>query len=115
VSKEKLYESPADKLPVKMLNDRILVKVGGPEGERRSSGGILIPATAQMSKRLIWAEVVAIGPNVRSIEPDDQVLFNPEDRYEVEVRGEDYLILRERDVHAVAASRLDEGSTGLYL
>jgi len=33
----------------------------------------------------------------------------------VEVRGIDFLILRERDVHAVAAQRLDEGSTGLYL
>ena len=34
-----------DRLPVKMLNDRILVKLGDAEGERRSSGGILIPAT----------------------------------------------------------------------
>lgn len=104
-----------DKLPIQMLNDRILVKVGGAEGERRSSGGILIPATAQMGKRLTWAEVVATGPNVRAMEPGDQVLFNPEDRYEVEVRGDDYIILRERDIHAVAAKRLAEGHTGLYL
>jgi chaperonin GroES len=103
------------KLPIKMLNDRILVCMGGPEGERRSTGGILIPATAQMGKRLVWAEVVAVGPNVRNMESGDQVLFNPEDRYEVEVRGEDYIILRERDIHAVAADRLAEGSTGLYL
>ena len=109
--------SPSDdqKLPIKMLNDRILVNMGGPEGERRSTGGILIPATAQMGKRLTWAEVVAVGPNVRNMEPGDRVLFNPEDRYEVEVRGEEYIILRERDIHAVAADRLAEGSTGLYL
>jgi chaperonin GroES len=104
-----------DKLPIKMLSDRILVRIGAAEGERRSSGGILIPATAQMSKRLAWAEVVAVGPHVRTMELGDQVLFNPEDRYEVEVRGEDYIILRERDVHAVASKRLEEGSTGLYL
>ena len=104
-----------DRLPVKMLNDRILVKLGDAEGERRSSGGILIPATAQVGKRLTWAAIVAVGPNVRNMEPGDQVLFNPEDRYEVEVRGTDYIILRERDIHAVAAERLDEGSTGLYL
>ena len=42
------------------------------------------------------------------------MLFNPEDRYEVEVSGEDYLILRERDIHAVASDRNDSG-TGLYL
>ena len=104
-----------DKLPIKMMNDRILVRVSQVDGERRSSGGILIPATAQMSKRLAWAEVVATGPNVRTMETGDQVLFNPEDRYEVEVRGTDYIILRERDVHAVAAKRLEESSTGLYL
>ena len=106
---------PIDKLPIQMQNDRILVRMGGNEGERRSTGGILIPATAQIGKRLVWAEVVAAGPNVRAMEPGDQVLFNPEDRYEVEVRGEDYIILRERDVHAVAAKRLEQGSTGLYL
>jgi chaperonin GroES len=112
---ERLTSGSADKLPIKMMSDRILVRIGGPEGERRSTGGILIPATAQMGKRLTWAEVVATGPNVRQMEPGDHVLFNPEDRYEVEVRGEDFVILRERDVHAVAASRLEEGSTGLYL
>jgi chaperonin GroES len=107
-------DAASDKLPIKMLNDRILVKLEA-DGERRSSGGILIPATAQMSKRLAWAEVIATGQNVRAMEIGDQVLFNPEDRYEVEVRGEDYIILRERDIHAVAAKRLEEGSTGLYL
>jgi chaperonin GroES len=111
----KAVEHDDEKLPIKMMNDRILVQLEGPEGERTSKSGILIPATAQMSKRLAWAEVVAMGPNVRQMEPGDRVLFNPEDRYEVEVRGTDYVILRERDVHAVASKRLEEGSTGLYL
>ncbi len=104
----------SDKLPIKMLNDRVLVRREA-DGERSSTGGILIPATAQTSHRLAWAEVVAAGSNVRSMEVGDKVLFNPEDRYEVEVRGEDFVILRERDVHAVASERLEEGSTGLYL
>ncbi len=103
------------KLPIKMLNDRILVKLDGAEGERKSTGGILIPATAQVGKRLTWASVVALGPNVRSMELDDRVLFSAEDRYEVEVGGTDYIMLRERDVHAVAAERLDDSPTGLYL
>jgi chaperonin GroES len=103
-----------EKLPIKMLNDRLLVRIPDKDGERRSSGGILIPATAQISKRLVWAEVVALGQNVRSAEVGDRVLFSPEDRYEVEVGGSDYIMLRERDIHAVAASRI-EASTGLYL
>ena len=104
-----------DKQPIKMLNDRLLVQIPTSEGERRSRSGILIPATAQVSKRLAWAEVVAVGPNVRLIEPGDQVLFSPEDRFEVEVQGDDYIILRERDIHAVASSRIEGTSTGLYL
>jgi chaperonin GroES len=102
------------KQPIKMMNDRLLVQIPSSDGERKSRGGILIPATAQVSKRLTWAEVVAAGPHVRNIEPGDLVLFNPEDRYEVEVRGDEYLILRERDIHAVASER-NEGGTGLYL
>jgi chaperonin GroES len=107
-------ESGAPKQPITMLADRLLVQIPQAEGERKSRSGILIPATAQVSKRLTWAEVVAVGPHVRSIKPGDQVMFNPEDRYEVEVQGEDYLILRERDIHAVASERIDDG-TGLYL
>ena len=102
------------KLPIKMLNDRLLVRIPREDGERRSTGGILIPATAQVAKRLVWAEVVGRGQNVRSVEEGDRVLFSPDDRYEVEVGGEDYLILRERDIHAVASIR-EDGQTGLYL
>ena len=106
--------SDEHKQPVTMLSDRVLVQIPQNEGERRSRSGILIPATAQVSKRLAWAEVVAVGPHVRTIKPGDQVLFNPEDRHEVEVRGDEFLILRERDIHAVASERID-GGTGLYL
>ena len=49
-----------------------------------------------MAKRLVWAEVVALGANVRAVEAGDLVLFSPEDRYEVEVQGCDYIMLRER-------------------
>ena len=104
-----------DKLPIRMLHDRVLVQLDPEVGERRSSAGILIPATAQMGKRLSWAKVVAIGANVRSVEVNDRVLFDPEDRAEVEVRGDDYVLLRERDLHAVASERLEDGATGLYL
>ncbi len=106
--------SSNERLPITMLTDRVLVELPSNDGERHSRAGILIPATAQVAKRLVWAEVVAVGPNVRAIQPGNKVLFSPEDRYEVEVQGEDYLILRERDIHAVASSTV-ETETGLYL
>lgn len=107
----------SDKTPIKMLHDRVLVETGKDDGERRSSGGIVIPATAAMgARRLTWARVVAVGPHARAVEVGDKVLYDAEDKPEVEVAGELYVLMRERDVHAVAADRIADGeSTGLYL
>ena len=105
-----------DKTPIKMLHDRVLVELDKDAGERRSSGGIVIPATAAVgTRRLAWAKVIAVGPHARSVEIGDRVLFDPEDKAEVEVSGSALVVLRERDVHAVAAERLGDEATGLYL
>lgn len=98
-----------------MLHDRVLASREADPGERRSDAGIVIPATVSMNRRLCWAEVVGIGANVRVVEVGDRVLFDPEEKAEVEIRGHDYVLLRERDLHAVAAERLTDGQTGLYL
>jgi chaperonin GroES len=107
--------SESDGLPIRMLHDRILVSLDREAGDRRSTGGIVIPATATMGRRLAWARVSAIGQHVRQVQPGDRVLFDPEDKAEVEVRGEEFVLLRERDLHAVAAERIEGGGTGLYL
>jgi|SRR5688572_4301730 chaperonin GroES len=101
-------------LAIQMLHDRILIRMSGAAGERTSRGGILIPATADVAKRLVWGDVVGVGQHVRSVKAGDRVLFSPEDQYEVEVSGETYLVLRERDLQAVAHERAG-GGTGLYL
>jgi chaperonin GroES len=105
----------AGKVPIRMLHDRVLVSTDTEGGERRSTAGIVIPATAAMGKRLSWATVVAAGPNVRQVQLGDRVLYDPEDRAEVELHGSQYVLLRERDLHAVAAPRVEDGNTGLYL
>jgi len=106
----------SDKTPIKMLHDRILCETDSEAGERRSSGGIVIPATAAMgARRLAWSRVVAVGPHCRAVVSGDKVLYDPEDKAEVEVSGDLYVVMRERDVHAVAADRLGDESTGLYL
>ena len=98
-----------------MLHDRVLVRSDAEVGERRSGGGILIPATVVVGRRLAWGQVVAAGASVRVVKVGERVLFDPEDRAEVEVRGQHYILLRERDLHAVADERLPDGQTGLYL
>lgn len=106
----------SEKTPIKMLHDRVLVELDQDAGERRSSGGIVIPATAAMgARRLAWAKVVAVGPQTRAVQAGDRVLFDADDKAEVEVHGELYIVMRERDVHAVAAERVGDAATGLYL
>lgn len=55
-----------------------------------------------------------MGSHVRSVAVGDRVLFSAEDQFEVEIQGHPYLVLRERDLHAVASERPEHG-TGLYL
>ena len=99
---------------IRMTADRLLVRKPA-DGERSTKTGLLIPATAaSVNKRCIWSEVVVVGPNVRAIEPGDHVLHLPDGGLEVEIRSEEFILLRERDVHAVASDRIDV-ETGLYL
>jgi chaperonin GroES len=101
---------------LRLTGDRLVVRT--PEnGERTSSGGLLIPATAMPApKRLIWADVALVGPDVRVAKRGDRVLFLPQSGLEVELEGEEVLLLRERDIQAVqtAAEGRDHGS-GQYL
>ncbi len=102
------------RLPIRMLHDRVLVRPDA-DGERLSGAGIVIPATATLGRRLAWAEVVAAGQHVRQVELGDRVLYDPQEKAEVELHAVSYVLLRERDLHAVAAPRVTDGGTGLYL
>ncbi|MFA9445537.1 co-chaperone GroES [Egicoccus sp. AB-alg6-2] len=99
---------------VAVLGDRVLVSPPD-DRERRTKAGILIPATAKsVDRKGIWGEAIGVGPHVRSVSTGDEVLYLPEDAIEVDVQGDAYLIVRERDIHAVGSTRRD-GATGLYL
>jgi chaperonin GroES len=102
---------------VRLTADRLVVRV--PEnGERKSASGLLIPATATPApKHLAWAEVQLVGPDVRVAKPGDRVLFLPTSGLEVELDGEELVLLRERDVQAVAspAATKAERQPGQYL
>ena len=98
-----------DKTPIKMLHDRILVELDQEAGERRSTGGIVIPATAAMgARRLAWSRVVAVGPHARASRPATGCCSTPRTRPRSRSHGEVYVVMRERDIHAVAAERLGD-------
>src|SRR5438093_12272315 len=99
---------------IRLTADRILVKVPD-ESERRSKGGLVIPATAATPiKRCVWSNVVLVGPETRNAKVGDRVLFIPQTGLEVDGKGETYLLLRERDIQAISSDRVDPHA-GQYL
>jgi chaperonin GroES len=104
---------------VKLTGDRLVVQL--PEnGERRSASGLLIPATAAPApRRLAWADVRLVGPDVRVAKQGDRVLFLPSSGLEVELGGQEMVLLRERDVQAVSTAPAADGraerTPGQYL
>lgn len=97
------------------MADRVLVRRHDDGSERRSKAGLVIPPTASsVSKRGVWVEVASVGPHVRHVREGDEVLLLPEEGIEVEIRGEEFLLVREREIHAVA-SEDEDAASGIYL
>ena len=69
------------KLQIQMLHDRVLVALRREDGERRSTGGIVIPATAAMgARRLAWIiPLVAITGNLPAFLDRYGALLTPAD------------------------------------
>lgn len=88
---------------VRLTGDRIVVEHPD-DGERKTRGGLLIPATAVPApKRCVWGAVTLVGPDVRTVRPGDRILYLPQAGLEAELDGRECLLLRERDVQAVSS------------
>lgn len=75
------------------LGERVFVKVL--EAEPTSVGGILLPTSAQ--KRPTQGEVVNVG-GAKAIKSGDRVIYSKYAGTEIELQGDDYVILKEEDV-----------------
>ena len=73
--------------------------------EEKTIGGIIIPDTAK--EKPLKGEVIAVGNGTKDEEMvlkiNDTVLYGKYSGTEVELDGEKYLIMRQRDVLAVLA------------
>ncbi|MDE2038184.1 MAG: co-chaperone GroES [Patescibacteria group bacterium] len=92
---------------IKPLADRVLIREDEASGEKKTSGGIIIPVTASEDKGGKRGEVIAVGPGriedgkavPLSVKPGDSVLFQWGDK--VRIDDEDYYIVRESEILAV--------------
>ena len=91
------------------LHDRLLIR--RVEQEAKSTGGIIIPDTAQ--EKPMEGEVIAVGPGARAedgkvhpldVKTGDRVLFGKWSGTEVRLDGEELMIMKESDVMGIVDS-----------
>jgi chaperonin GroES len=88
-------------MAIKPLADRVIVKLE--KGETKSSGGIIIPETAQEKTQL--GKVIAVGPGTEkekiTVKPGDKVMYDKYAGTQIKIDGDEHLILKMADVVAV--------------
>ena len=93
-------------MKIRPLHDRVIVK--RIEEEEKSKGGIIIPDTAKEKPQ--EGKVVAVGKGKVNddgkiipldVKVDDRILFGKYSGTEINVDGEEHLIMREDDILGV--------------
>jgi len=93
-------------MKIKPLHDRVVVKAAAPE--EVTKGGIILPDTAK--EKPMQGEVVAVGTGKvaedgkttpLTLKKGDKVLYGKYSGTEINIDGEEYLIMRESDVYAI--------------
>ena len=91
----------AQKLSVTPLHDRVIVKPA--PAEEKTAGGIIIPDTAKEKPQR--GVIMAAGPGKKdepmSVKAGDTVLYGKYAGTEIQIEGDDLLIMRESDILAI--------------
>jgi chaperonin GroES len=97
----------ATKVKVRLLDDRVLVEPC--EAEEKTAGGIVLPDTAQEKPQR--GKVIAVGPGKllektgergrMCVKKGDEVFYGKYAGTEVELHGDEYVIVKESDILAV--------------
>jgi chaperonin GroES len=91
----------AKKLNVTPLHDRVIVKPA--KAEEKTAGGIIIPDTAK--EKPVRGTIVAAGPGKKdepiTVKVGDTVLYGRYSGTEIQIDGDELLIMRESDILAI--------------
>jgi len=86
---------------IKPLSDRVLVAPA--EAEQKTAGGIIIPDTAKEKPQK--GTVIAVGPGKKdepmTVKAGDTVLYGKYSGTELQLDGDNYLIMKESDIYAI--------------
>jgi chaperonin GroES len=82
---------------LKPLGDKVLIEIS--EAEAKTSGGIILPDNAKEKPQT--GKIISVGAKVEFVKAGQVVVFDKWGGKEVKVNGKDYLIVAEKDLHAV--------------
>lgn len=91
---------------IKPLADRVIVQPM--PAEETTKGGIILPDTAK--EKPIEGTVIAVGPGrvtdegkevKMNVKAGDKVLYGKYSGTEINIEGEEYLIMRESDIYGI--------------
>ena len=86
---------------VKPLADRVLVKPAA--AEQKTAAGIIIPDTAK--EKPMRGEIIAVGQGKKdepmTVKVGAKVLYGKYSGTEINIDGEDFLIMKESDIYAI--------------
>ena len=89
------------KINIKPLSDRVLVKPL--PAEKMTASGLIIPDSAKEKQQK--GTVMAIGTGLKdepmTVKVGDQVLYGKYAGTEINIDGQDYLIMKESDIFAI--------------
>lgn len=83
--------------PIRPLGDKIVAQK--PIEKVQTASGIYLPETAK--EKSVAAEVLVVGPEVKSVKKGDQIVYKDYSTTEIKINDQDYLILKEEDVLAI--------------
>lgn len=82
--------------PLKPLGDRVIAVAE--EAKNQTASGFYLPDNAKEKSKV--ANVVAVGPDAKSIKLKDKIIYKEYSTTEVKVDGTDYIIVKEEDILA---------------
>lgn len=91
---------------IRPLADRVIVKPMA--AEEKTKGGIILPDTAK--EKPIEGTIIAVGPGritdegkeiKMNVQVGNKVLYGKYSGTEVNIEGEEYLIMREADIYGI--------------
>ncbi len=87
------------KSPIKPLGDRVVAV--REQAQEKTASGLYLPESSK--EKPVLAEVIAVGDQAATISVGDKIIYKEYSTTEVEINGQEYLLLKAEDILGTVA------------